>query len=59
MTLPNLPRDQIQAALVAIDQALYNHEQWCEALYATLMCRLAPDERDIGSDAHRNCRFGQ
>jgi diguanylate cyclase len=59
MTLPNLPRDQIQAALVAIDQALYNHEQWCEALYATLMCRLAPDDRDIASDAHRNCRFGQ
>ena len=46
-------------ALTAVEQALYNHEQWYEALLATLICRLPADERDVAVDAHRKCRFGQ
>jgi len=51
--------DEMRSALAEINQALYNHEQWSEALYATLTCRLAPDERDIAKESHRKCRFGQ
>jgi diguanylate cyclase len=59
MAVPGMPQDDMRTALVELDQALYNHDQWCEALYGTLICRLAPDGRDIDSDAHRKCRFGQ
>ena len=37
MALTAMPQDEMRTALVELDQALYNHEQWCEALYATLM----------------------
>lgn len=59
MPIANMPHDTMQALVAQLDQALYNHDQWCESIYGTLICRLAPDERDVASDAHRNCRFGQ
>ena len=59
MAIPNISDEQMRAALKELDQASYNHAQWAEALYGTLICRLTPDERDTGDDAHRPCRFGQ
>lgn len=59
MAIPNLSEDQMRMALKELEQASYNHHQWAEALYGTLICRLTPDERDVGADAHRICRFGQ
>jgi diguanylate cyclase (GGDEF)-like protein len=50
---------EMRAAVKALEQALYNHEQWSEALHTTLVCRLAADERDLAADAHRRCRFGE
>ncbi|MCT2400732.1 diguanylate cyclase [Novosphingobium mangrovi (ex Huang et al. 2023)] len=49
----------MRAALVQLDQALFNHDQWAEAINQTLICRLPFDERDVAADAHRHCRFGQ
>jgi diguanylate cyclase (GGDEF)-like protein len=51
--------EEMRGAVKALEQALYNHEQWSESLYAALVCRLPPDERDLSADAHRRCRFGQ
>jgi diguanylate cyclase len=59
MAIPNIPSEQMRTALKHLEQAVYNHEQWAEMLYGTLICRLAPDQRDISGDAHRLCRFGQ
>jgi diguanylate cyclase len=59
MAIPNVPPEQMRTALKELEQAVYNHDQWAEALYGTLICRLEPDQRDIGGDAHRMCRFGQ
>jgi diguanylate cyclase len=59
MAIPNIPAEQMRTALRELEQALYNHEQWGEALYGTLICRLEPDQRDVSGDAHRMCRFGQ
>jgi diguanylate cyclase (GGDEF)-like protein len=59
MAIADLSQEGMQAARAELQQALYNHEQWCEALYATLICSLPPDERDIDKEAHRHCRFGQ
>lgn len=59
MAIPNVPDEDMRLALKELEQAIYNHEQWAEALYGTLICRLTPDQRDINADAHRNCRFGQ
>lgn len=59
MAIPNLSDEQMRMALKELEQALYSHHQWAETLYGTLICRLAPDERDIRRDAHRICRFGQ
>ncbi len=57
MTL--LSNDELHQVTKQLDQAIYNHEQWCKNLYRTLICRLMPDERDLQSDAHHHCAFGQ
>lgn len=59
MPIPSLSDEQMRAALKELEQASYNHDQWAETLYGTLICRLSPDERDISHDAHHVCRFGQ
>jgi len=59
MAIPNISDEEMRSMLKALEQAVYNHEQWAEALYGTLICRLTPDRRDIRSDADRMCRFGQ
>jgi diguanylate cyclase len=59
MAIPNMSDEQMRAALKELEQATYNHDQWADNLYGTLICRLAPDERDINRDAHHMCRFGQ
>ncbi len=42
-----------------VDQAIYNHDRWYEALVTTLMCHLPYDEHDVHEEAHLRCRFGQ
>lgn len=59
MAISTMPIEQMQRALRALDQGRYNHEQWDQMIHTTLICRVKPDERDLSSDAHRNCRFGQ
>jgi diguanylate cyclase (GGDEF)-like protein len=59
MALPNIPSAQLRTALNSLEQAHYNHDQWADAIYGTLVCRLTPDERDLVSDSHHRCRFGQ
>lgn len=59
MAISHISNEQLHAALKALEQAVYNHEQWAEALNGTLICRLPPDQRDLSHDAHRLCRFGQ
>ena len=50
---------EIRNAISILDQALFNHVQWTDALNITLICHLQPDERDLDPEAHRECRFGQ
>lgn len=59
MPIPNMPDELMRAALKELEQAAYNHDQWSEMLFSTLICRLTPDQRDISGDAHRHCRFGK
>lgn len=59
MAIVNLSAEQMREALKELDRAAYNHNQWAEALHATLISHMTPDERDIDEDAHRRCRFGQ
>lgn len=50
---------EIEAILLQLEQALYNHERWYESLVATLVCRLPCDQHDVDPEAHAKCRFGQ
>ncbi len=59
MMIPSLSPDLMHTVLAELEQALFNHDQWCEGLYGTLICRLPPDQRDMAPDAHQKCRFGQ
>lgn len=59
MSVSIIADEQLHAALQELKQAVYNHEQWTEMLLGALICRLAPDERDMSAEAHRRCRFGQ
>jgi diguanylate cyclase len=55
----HLSDEQLQTAIVQLDQAMYNHDQWHRNLLRVLVSRLPPDAADLMSDAHRRCRFGQ
>jgi diguanylate cyclase (GGDEF)-like protein len=59
MAIPNMSDEQMRVALKELEQAAYNHDQWAEAIFSALICRLTPDERDTRADAHHMCRFGQ
>lgn len=59
MAIPIVSNEQMHTALKALEQAVYNHEQWAEALHGTLICHLEPDQRDLDPKAHQKCRFGQ
>ena len=59
MTIPSLSQDLMHTVIGELDQALFNHDQWCESLYSTLICHLPTDQRDMEPDAHQKCRFGQ
>lgn len=59
MAIFSMCDDEIRFALKELDQATYNHLQWAETLYSTLICRTAVDPRDLSVDAHHNCRFWQ
>lgn len=59
MVIPTMPDEQMRTALKELEQASYNHDQWAETLYGTLICRLTPDDRDTDRNAHHTCRFGQ
>lgn len=59
MAIPISSADDMRSALKELEQAAYNHDQWAETLYGTLICRLTPDERDSSREAHHLCRFGQ
>jgi len=50
---------ELQVLISNVDQAIYNHDRWYEALMATLTCRLPYDEHDVHEEAFRRCRFGQ
>jgi diguanylate cyclase len=54
-----LSPDELHAAAAELDRCLYNHEEWLNGLFGTLICRLRPDERDLAPDAHQKCRLGQ
>jgi diguanylate cyclase len=59
MAIQQLSPDQLHAAAAELDRCLYNHEEWLNGLFGTLICRLQPDERDLDDDAHHRCRLGQ
>lgn len=59
MGFAGFSQDEMRAALTHIEQALFHHDQWYEGINRTLICGLAPDQRDAVEDAHRYCRFGQ
>jgi hypothetical protein len=50
---------ELQTLISHIDQPLYNHERWYEALLGTLVCHLPYDEHDVQEQSFRHCRFGQ
>ncbi len=59
MALEVVTRDQLQAIVAQLKEALYNHQIWHGALLRTLACGLPGDKHDLSDTAHTECRFGQ
>lgn len=49
----------MQDIIFQLEQAVYNHQQWYNAINRSLICRLPCDKHDINTNAHKECRFGQ
>lgn len=59
MALKDVTRDELQAVIAQLKEALYNHQQWHGALIRTLVCKLPGSKHDLDPVAHTDCRFGQ
>lgn len=59
MPLSSISTEELPAILSQLDQAIYNHQQWYDAISRTLVCQLPANELDLGNDAHRKCLLGQ
>jgi diguanylate cyclase (GGDEF)-like protein len=59
MSLVTLNPEELPAILSQLDQAIYNHQQWFDALCRTLICRLPANRHDLSVEAHRECLLGQ
>ncbi len=54
-----MTREKLELALKQLDQAMYNHEQWYKELIRAMVCKDAPDQRELDENAYYHCRFGQ
>lgn len=59
MAFYDITRDEMQAILAQLEQALYNHQQWHASLIRTIVCQLPADRHDLAPASHTECRFGQ
>lgn len=59
MNLTSIDREELQAILVQLEQALYNHIQWHNALIRSFACRIPGNLNDMHPQAHKRCLFGQ
>lgn len=59
MAFDEVTRDELQAVIAQLKEALYNHQQWYGTLIRSLVCKLPGDKHDISPEAHTDCRFGQ
>ncbi|MBL0311535.1 MAG: diguanylate cyclase [Holophagaceae bacterium] len=59
MALDEVNRDQLQAMVAQLKEALYGHQLWHGVLVRTLACGLPGDKHDISDAANTECRFGQ
>lgn len=56
---PSLSYDELRQMIIHLDQAIYNHQQWYNAIIRTLICHLPANPVDLSKNAYRKCRFGQ
>lgn len=59
MSFPGWTQSEMRGSLEKLEQALFHHEEWCEALNRTLICNLSPDQRDVDQEPQQKCQFGQ
>lgn len=59
MAFYDITRDEMQAILAQLEQALSSHQQWHAALIRTMVCQLPINRHDTGPAAHTECQFGQ
>ncbi|MFC2049397.1 diguanylate cyclase [Chlamydiota bacterium] len=59
MNLDKIPREELLKIIAELEQSFYNHKQWTKQVMRTLICKLPPDNHDIGEEPHKECRFGQ
>jgi hypothetical protein len=56
MPFPGLSQDEMRKALGQLEQALFHHEQWCEALNRTPMSKNPSadqySEQETGGESH-------
>lgn len=59
MNLTSIDREELQAILVQLEQALYNHVQWHNSLIRSFACRLPGNLNDLHPQSYKKCLFGQ
>src|SRR5688572_812957 len=59
MEIGEIDREELQKAVIQLEQALHNYALWYGQVMRTITCRQTPDQRDLSADAHKLCNLGQ
>lgn len=54
----NVSAEDLASIVSKIDDAVMLHEKWRENFQRSLICKLAPSEADLSTNAHEQCAFG-
>ena len=49
LSITTLSTEALRTAVTELDRCLYNHDQWLDALFGTLICGLRADEPSTSS----------
>lgn len=52
-------RDELQKAIIQLEQALHSYSYWYGQIMRTITCHISPDQRDLSPEAYKQCNLGQ
>jgi diguanylate cyclase (GGDEF)-like protein/PAS domain S-box-containing protein len=57
--IQQLTINELEQYATELEHAVESHSQWLSHINRTLICKLPPEQKDIGNAPHHECHFGR